>query len=67
MEASGHDFEVQGEVIKMIHGELPAVRWTCGACGEDACTIFYERDVDVRMIECESCHASNLVRVQSAE
>jgi len=40
MEASGYDFEVQGEVIKMIHGELPAVRWTCAGCGEDACTIF---------------------------
>ena len=62
-----HDFEVQGEVIKMIHGELPAVRWTCGNCGEDACTIFYEPEADARTVECESCHASNLVRRPSDE
>ena len=55
------DFEVQGEVIKMIHGELPAVRWTCGSCGEDACTIFYEPEAESRAVECASCNATNLV------
>jgi len=62
MEASGYDFEVQGEVIKMIHGELPAVRWTCAGCGEDACTIFYEPQQIDRPVECESCGRSILVR-----
>ena len=58
-----NDFEVQGEVIKMIHGELPAVRWTCGNCGEDACTIFYEPGVQRKVVTCDSCHTSNLVRM----
>ncbi len=58
----GYDCQVQGEVIKMIHGELPAVRWTCGNCGEDACTIFYEPDAEHNVVECQSCNASNLVR-----
>lgn len=58
----GYDYEVQGEVIKMIHGELPAVRWTCANCLEDACTIFYEPDAQQVVVECQSCNASNLVR-----
>jgi len=57
-----YDYEVQGEVIKMIHDELPAVRWTCGNCGEDACTIFYEPEQSERPVECEFCGTSNLVR-----
>jgi DNA-directed RNA polymerase subunit RPC12/RpoP len=57
-----YDYEVQGEVIKLIHGELPAVRWTCGNCGEDACTIFYEPGTSDEVIECETCRARNLVR-----
>jgi hypothetical protein len=57
-----YDHEVQGEVIKMIHGELPAVRWTCGNCGEDACTIFYEPGAQQVVVECQSCNVSNLVR-----
>jgi len=57
-----YDFEVDGEVIKMIHDELPAVRWTCGGCGEDACTIFYERESRQEVVRCESCDAGNLVR-----
>lgn len=57
------DYEVEGEVIKMIHGELPAVRWRCGGCGEDGCTIFYEPEERVRTTKCESCSAMNLVRV----
>jgi len=61
MEDPDCEFEVQGEVIKMIHDELPAVRWTCGACGEDACTIFYEPEHDRAIVECESCNARNLV------
>jgi ribosomal protein S27E len=64
MEDRDHDFEVEGEVIKMIHDELPAVRWTCGDCGEDACTIFYEPQEAVRAMKCESCSATNLVRVR---
>ena len=55
-------FEVTGEVIKMIHGELPAVRWTCGKCGEDGCVIFYEPEESERAVECETCGATNLVR-----
>ena len=55
-------FEVTGEVIKMIHGELPAVRWTCGKCGEDACVIFYEPEETEKTVECETCQATNLVR-----
>jgi DNA-directed RNA polymerase subunit RPC12/RpoP len=59
-----YDFEVEGEVIKMIHGELPAVRWTCGGCGEDACTIFYRSEEEEKLVECESCSAGNLVRAR---
>jgi len=55
------DFEVQGEVIKLIHGELPAVRWTCGKCGEDTCTIFFEADTTEKLVECETCNAVTLV------
>ena len=61
METREYDFEVEGEVIKMIHDELPAVRWTCGGCGEDSCTIFYEADLEERTVECESCRSLNLV------
>jgi hypothetical protein len=57
-----YDHEVRGEVIKMIHGELPAVRWTCGNCGEDACTIFYDPGAEEVLAECETCNAQNLVR-----
>ena len=60
--SADHEFETSGEVIKMIHDELPAVRWTCGSCGEDTATIF-EPDERARVIECEHCSASNLVRV----
>ena len=59
---SGYDHETHGEVIKMIHGELPAVRWTCAGCGEDACTIFYEPDESEKMVECETCNAVTLLR-----
>jgi hypothetical protein len=55
-------YEVDGEVIKMIHGELPAVRWSCGSCGDDACTIFYEAGAVEVEVECESCGAINVVR-----
>ena len=58
------DFEVSGEVIKLIHGELPAVRWTCGNCGEDSCTIFYDAEEREKLVECESCSATNLVKKQ---
>ncbi|HXG66442.1 MAG TPA: hypothetical protein VNO70_15190 [Blastocatellia bacterium] len=55
------DYEVEGEVIKMIHDELPAVRWTCGNCGEDAATIFYEPEAEKKLAVCEHCNARNLV------
>ncbi|HEX8183684.1 MAG TPA: hypothetical protein VF747_03005 [Blastocatellia bacterium] len=59
---SDYDYAVRGEVIKMIHDELPAVRWTCGKCGEDACTIFYEPEAEEITVGCETCDARNLVR-----
>ena len=59
---SDHEYEAQGEVIKMIHDELPAVRWTCAGCGEDACTIFYEPEESEKVVECETCNATVLVR-----
>ena len=62
MEEQSYDYEVQGEVIKMIHDELPAVRWTCGSCSNDACTIFYDPEVFEKIVECELCSAANLVR-----
>ena len=62
MESEVYDYEVDGEVIKMIHGELPAVRWTCGGCGEDSCTIFYELEATHTRAECAFCGKSNLVR-----
>lgn len=58
---TNYDFETRGEVIKMIHGELPAVRWNCGKCGEDSCTIFYDAAETEKAIECETCGSVNLV------
>jgi ribosomal protein S27E len=65
MEDPSYDYKVEGEVIKMIHNELPAVRWTCGGCGEDACTIFYEAEDKEKIVECESCGAATLVQKTS--
>jgi hypothetical protein len=62
MADGAYEYEVEGEVIKLIHGELPAVRWTCGKCGEDAATIFYVPEEMEKIVECENCEASNLVR-----
>ena len=59
---SDYQYEAQGEIIKMIHDELPAVRWTCAGCGEDACTIFYDPEVSEKVVECETCNATVLVR-----
>ena len=56
-----YDYEVQGEVIKMIHDELPAVRWTCGSCGEDSSTIFYDSEAIELVTECGFCGAKSLV------
>jgi hypothetical protein len=61
MSEDDFEYEVPGEVIKMIHGEYPAVRWTCGGCGEDTATIF-EIGEDERIVRCQSCEALNLVR-----
>lgn len=58
-----YQHEAQGEVIKMIHGELPAVRWTCGSCGEDSCTIFYDREATDLVTECGLCGDASLVRM----
>jgi hypothetical protein len=66
MEDPDYEFEVEGEVIKLIHDELPAVRCTCGGCGEDACTIFYDADMKAKIVECESCSATNLVHHKGA-
>ena len=60
-----NEYEVQGEVIKMIHDELPAVRWTCGGCGEDACTIFYEPAEARKAVACGTCGSINLVHKHS--
>jgi len=62
---SEYEFEVPGEIIKLIHGELPAVRWTCGKCGDDACVIFYDQGEDEKVVTCESCGAVNLVNKPS--
>ena len=59
---SDYEYEIRGEIIKMIHGELPAVRWTCGNCGEDSCTIFYDPGAEATLAECETCEARVLVR-----
>ena len=61
---SEREYRVRGEVIKIIHGELPAVRWTCGACLEDSCTIFYEKGELEKTVECENCGATNVVTKQ---
>jgi len=63
---SEYDYEAEGEVIKMIHDELPAVRWVCGVCGEDTCTIFYETHALETLAECEHCRAVHLVRRPAA-
>ena len=55
-------FCVSGEVIKMIHDELPAVRWTCGNCGEDACTIFYEPEETEKLVQCETARPVTLCK-----
>ena len=62
MNDNAYDYEVQGEIIKMIHEELPAVRWTCGGCGEDSCTVFYQPNAKDQLVECEYCNVFNLVR-----
>ena len=57
-----HEYEVEGEVIKMIHDELPAVRWTCASCREDSCTIFYEPAEESKRVRCDFCGANHVVR-----
>jgi hypothetical protein len=57
-----YQFEVEGEVIKMIHDELPAVRWTCGNCKEDSATIFYEPTDESKIVTCDYCGTNHLVR-----
>jgi hypothetical protein len=63
--AAEYDHEVEGEVIKLIHGEYPAVRWTCGGCNEDTATIFEPEETE-KIVECENCEATNLVRRREA-
>jgi transcription elongation factor Elf1 len=62
MSQENYQYEVEGEVIKMIHDELPAVRWTCAACNEDSCTIFFEPEENEKIVTCEFCEASHLVK-----
>jgi hypothetical protein len=66
MDFKSGSYKIEGEVIKLIYGEMPAVRWTCGNCEEDSCTIF-EPGADEKLVECETCSASNLVRMEPAE
>ena len=63
-EEDGQDevrYEVEGEVIKMIHDEFPAVRWTCAACDTDSCTIFYAPGESEKVVTCEFCEAVHRV------
>jgi hypothetical protein len=62
MSEENYEYEVEGEVIKMIHDELPAVRWTCAACHEDSCTIFYDPEELEKVVACEFCGAGLLVK-----
>ena len=55
-------YEVEGEIIKMIHDEFPAVRWTCGACDTDSCTIFYEPQESEKLVTCEFCQAAHRIK-----
>jgi hypothetical protein len=54
--------DVEGEVIKMIHDEFPAVRWTCAACDADSCTIFYDPQESEKIVACDFCEARHRVK-----
>ncbi|HEY6328620.1 MAG TPA: hypothetical protein VI756_04715 [Blastocatellia bacterium] len=54
-------FRTIGEVIKEFPGEVVAIRWTCGECAEDTCTVF-EAGVDEKIAECQFCDAATAVR-----
>ena len=62
MSEEPYQYEVEGEIIKMIHQEFPAVRWTCGSCDSDSCTIFYEPAESEKVVTCEFCEATHLVK-----
>ena len=62
MNEEPYQYEVDGEIIKMIHDELPAVRWTCASCDNDSCTIFYEPTESEKIVACEFCEAPHLVK-----
>lgn len=62
MNGEEHQHEVEGEVIKLIHDEFPAVRWTCAACDADSCTIFYDPQESEKIVSCEFCEATHLVK-----
>lgn len=61
MSEDDYQHRVEGEVIKMIHDEFPAVRWTCAACAEDRCTIFYDAEATAQVVACDFCEATHLV------
>ena len=62
MSEENYQYEVKGEVIKMIHDELPALRWACAVCNEDSCTIFYEPGDLEKIVACDFCDATHLVK-----
>ena len=61
---NGVSYDVDGEVIKMIHDEFPAVRWTCAACDSDSCTIFYDPAEPEKVVTCEFCETVHRVKKQ---
>jgi hypothetical protein len=62
MSEESYRYEVVGEIIKMIHDELPAVRWTCKGCDNDSCTIFFEPSESEKIVACEFCEAVHLLK-----
>lgn len=57
-----YQYVVEGEIIKMLHDEFPALRWTCGGCLEDSCTVFYDPQELEKIVVCEFCEAIHLVK-----
>ena len=62
MDEETYEYEVEGEIIKMIHDQFPAVRWTCRSCDGDTCTIFFEPSDTETIVTCEFCEAPHLVK-----
>ncbi|MBI3654356.1 MAG: hypothetical protein HY231_25290 [Acidobacteria bacterium] len=62
MNAEPYQYEVEGEIIKMLHDEFPALRWTCQGCDNDSCTVFYDPQELAKIVACEFCEAVHLVK-----